>query len=166
MDLFFIFYQTFIKCSNRCWQKDPKRKKNKSWLNFVFLNTTKFRIWCRNLIQFSDLIFDLIEKREKIQEIINISVNFIPTEDLLIYLKSLWKSKSDGIFKSSNTEGKNFNYSNTCRPKCHFFYKINERVYSLFYWCQKNEISQQIGLSFKDRLLYIATRGLLILLPL
>ena len=33
-----------------------KRKKKKSWLNSVFLNTTKFRIWCRNLIQFSDCL--------------------------------------------------------------------------------------------------------------
>ena len=33
-----------------------KRKKKESWLNSVFLNTTKFRIWCRNLIQFSDCL--------------------------------------------------------------------------------------------------------------
>ena len=33
-------------------------------------------------------------------------------------------TKSDGMFKSSNTEGKKFNYFDICRPKCHFFYKI------------------------------------------
>ena len=32
------------------------KRKKKSWLNSVFLNTTKFRIWCRNLIQFSDCL--------------------------------------------------------------------------------------------------------------
>ena len=134
--------------------------KRKFWINSVLWIPQNLEydaeIWFNFQIV---LIFDLMEKREKIQKIINISVNFIPTVDLLIYLKSLWKSKSDGFFKCSNTEGKNFNYSNTCRLKCHFFYKINERVYSLFYWCQKNEISQQLELWFEPRRLYIATRG-------
>ena len=132
-----------------------KKKRNPCLILYSYLEYDA-EIWFN--IQIA-LIFDLIEKREKIQEMINISVNFIPTEDLLIYLKSLWKSKSDGIFKSSNSEGKNFNYSNTCRLKCHFFYKINERVYSLLYWCQKNKIFQQLELWFEPRRLYIATRG-------
>ena len=49
----------------------------------------------------------MIEIKEKNQEIINISLNFIPTEDLLIHLKSLWKPEIDGIFKTSNAEEKN-----------------------------------------------------------
>ena len=52
----------------------------------------------------------LISIRQSTKKIINISGDFIPTKDLLIYLKSLWKSQSDGIFKSSNIDWKNFNY--------------------------------------------------------
>ena len=34
----------------------PKRKKTKFWINSAFLGSTKFRIWCRNLIQFLDCL--------------------------------------------------------------------------------------------------------------
>ena len=36
-----------------------QKEKKKSWLNSVFQNTTKFRIWSRNLIQFSVLIIKM-----------------------------------------------------------------------------------------------------------
>ena len=128
-----------MKLSYLLLTEGPKRK---FWINYVFLKPQNLEydaeIWFNFQIV---LIFDLMEKREKIQKIINISVNFIPTEDLLIYLKSLWKSKSDGMFKSSNTEGKKFNYFDICRPKCHFFYKIKWKgVFTVLLMSKKRDL--------------------------